>query len=166
MNGMGVNLSNGANTGQAPHSIIVFTLDGQRYALPLHAADRVVRIVAIGSLPKAPGIVFGVINIQGKVIPVINMRRRFALPEREIVLSDQLVVAHTAKRSVALIADEVLDVMSYPEQDMVAADQIVPGIEYVKGVVKLKDGLVFIHDLDKFLSLDEEDLLDRSLETT
>ncbi len=146
--------------------IIVFTLDDQRYALPLPAADRVVRMVAITPLPNAPDIILGVVNFQGRVTPVINMRRRFCLPERKIALTDQLVVAHTARRPVALVADAVLDVIACAEQSLIAAENILPGIAYVEGVVKLADGLVLIHDLDKFLSLEEEDSLDRVLETS
>ena len=149
---------------QDADSLIVFTLDNQRYALPMQAADRVVRIVAISSLPKAPDIVLGVVNIQGRVIPVVNMRRRFSLPEREFALSDQLLVAHTATRPVALIADEVLDVMKSTARNLVSAEKILPATEYVAGVVKLEDGLIFIHDLDRFLSLEEGAVLDSALE--
>lgn len=145
-------------------SLFVFTLDGQRYALPLPAVDRVVRMVAITPLPNAPDIVLGVVNFQGRVIPVINMRRRFCLPEREIALTDQLVVAHTARRPVALVADAVLDVIACPAQSLIAAEEVLPDIEYVEGVVKLADGLILIHDLDKFLSLEEENFLAQALE--
>lgn len=148
-----------------PDHLIVFSLDRQRYALPLYAADRVVRMVAITPLPKAPDIVLGVVNIQGRVIPVINMRRRFRLPERAIALTDQLVVAHTALRPVALVAEAVLDVIAYPAQSLIAAEDVLPNIEYVEGVVKLADGLILIHDLDKFLSLEEENFLAHALET-
>ncbi|MFZ2301240.1 MAG: chemotaxis protein CheW [Gallionella sp.] len=147
-----------------PDSLLVFMLDDQRYALPLPEVDRVVRMVAITPLPKAPDIVLGVVNIQGRVIPVVNMRRRFRLPEREIALTDQLVIAHTAKRPVALIADAVLDVIACPAHGLIAAAHIVPGMEYVEGAIKLEDGLTLIHDLDKFLSLEEEKSLDRALE--
>lgn len=146
--------------------LIVFTLSDQRYALPLPVADRVVRMVAITPLPKAPDIVLGVVNIQGRIIPVINMRRRFHLPEREIVLTDQLVVAHTARRPVALVADAVLDVIACPAQSLIAAEEVLPNIEYMEGVVKLVDGLIFIHDLDKFLSLEEENFLAHALENS
>jgi purine-binding chemotaxis protein CheW len=139
-------------------------LDDQRYALPLYAAERVVRMVAITPLPNAPDIILGVVNFQGRVIPVINVRRRFRLPEREIALTDQLVVAHTARRAVALMADSVLDVIASSEQNFVATANIFPKLEYVEGVVKLTDGLIFIHDLEKFLSLEEESSLDRALE--
>jgi len=143
--------------------LITFTLSDQRYALPLHMVDRVVRMVAVTPLPKAPDIVLGVVNIQGQVIPVINMRRRFSLPDRQIALTDQLVVAHTARRPVALMTDAVLDVIACSAQSLIAAENILPKVEYVKGVVKLTDGLILIHDLDKFLSLEEESSLDQAL---
>lgn len=145
--------------------LIIFTLDDQRYALPLPAADRVLHMVAITPLPNAPDIILGVVNVQGHVIPVINVRRRFCLPAREIALTDQLLVAHTARRPVALVVDAVLDVIAYAAQSLIAAEDIVPKLAYVEGVVKLSDGLILIHDLDKFLSLEEEDSLDRVLET-
>lgn len=149
-----------------PDSLLVITLDGRRYALPLPVVERVVRAVAITPLPNAPDIVLGVVNIRGRVIPVINMCRRFHLPEREIALTDQLVVAHTARRPVALVADAVLDVIACPAQNLIAAGEVLPNIEYVEGVVKLEDGLILIHDLDSFLSLEEENLLDCALEAS
>jgi purine-binding chemotaxis protein CheW len=146
-----------------PDHLIVFALAHQRYGLPLPVVDRVVRMVAVTPLPKSPDIVSGVINFQGQVIPVINMRRRFGLPEREFALSDQLVVAHTSRRPVALVADAVLDVMASSTQTLIEAESILPNVEYVEGVVKLPDGLILIHDLDKFLSLEEESSLDHAL---
>ncbi len=147
-----------------PNHLIVFALDSQRYALPLPVVDRVVRMAAITPLPKAPDIVLGIVNIQGRVIPVINIRRRFCLPDREIALTDQLVVAHTAQRPVALVADAVLDVIASSAQSLIAAENILPRVEYVEGVIKLADGMILIHDLDKFLSLEEAGSLDHALE--
>ena len=147
-----------------PNHLIVLALDSQRYALPLPVVDRVVRMAAITPLPKAPDIVLGIVNIQGRVIPVINIRRRFCLPDREIALTDQLVVAHTAQRPVALVADAVLDVIACSAQSLIAAENILPKVEYVEGVIKLADGLILIHDLDKFLSLEEAGSLDHALE--
>lgn len=148
------------------YSSMIFSLDNQRYALKLSVVDRVVRMVAIIPLPKAPDIVLGVVNYQGRVIPVINIRRRFNLPEKEIALTDQLVIAHTSRRPVALVADAVHDVIASSAQTLIETENILPGVEYVAGVVKLKDGLVLIHDLDTFLSLEEESSLNQALNTT
>ena len=62
--------------------LIVFTLNEQRYALYLSVVERIVRIVRITPLPKAPEIVSGVINVAGRIIPVLDTRKRFRLPER------------------------------------------------------------------------------------
>lgn len=144
--------------------LVVFTLDEQRYALYLSAVEKVVRVVEITPLPKAPEIVPGVVNVYGRVIPVMNIRKRFRLPEREITLSDRLLIAQTRIRATALIVDDVSGVFECPEQEIIAAGKILPGIEYIEGVVKLKDGMLFIHDLDRFLSLEEENMLDNALE--
>ncbi|MGH8705398.1 MAG: chemotaxis protein CheW [Burkholderiales bacterium] len=144
--------------------LVVFSLGDQRYGLRLPTVERVLRAVDVTALPKAPDIVLGVVNVQGRIIPVINLRRRFRLPERDVALTDQLVIARTVRRPVALAADAVTGVLEYSAQEAVGAQDIVPGIEYVEGVVKLADGLVLIHDLDRFLSLEEETALDRAME--
>lgn len=145
------------------NQIVVITLDEQRYALYLSVVERVVRMVQITPLPKAPEIVLGVINVQGRVIPAINIRKRFSLPEREIDLSDQLIIANTPRRTIALVADAVSCIIEYAEQDTIAGEKILPGMEYVDGVVKLEDGIILIHDLDRFLSLEEEKTLDNAI---
>jgi purine-binding chemotaxis protein CheW len=145
--------------------LVIFLLNDQRYGLPLVTVDRVVRMVCITPLPKAPDIILGIVNVQGQVIPVINMRRRFCLPEREITLTDQLVIAHTALRPVALVVDAVLDVFTPLVEVIIEAQSILFGTQYIKGVIKLNDGLILIHELDKFLSLEEEAFLSRAMET-
>lgn len=144
--------------------LVVFTLDDRRYGLPLSAVERAVRMVDVTPLPQAPQIVLGIVNVQGRVMPVVDPRRRFRLPARDFTLIDQLLIARTARRPVALAADAVTGVLEYSAQEAAGARDIVPGIEYVEGVVKLPDGLVLIHDLDKFLSLEEETALDRAIE--
>lgn len=143
--------------------LVVWTLDDQRYALPLTRVERVVRAVEITALPSAPEIVCGILNVQGRVMPVVDIRRRFQLPERETALADHLIIARAARRTVAFFVDMVSGVVDISESDVVAADAVVPGLGCIAGVVKLNDGVILIHDLDRFLSLDEEDALDKAL---
>lgn len=145
------------------NSLVIFTLDEHSYGLHLPAVERALRMIEISPLPKAPEIVIGVINLQGRIVPVFNVRKRFRLPEREMSLSDQLIVAQTSRRTVAMLADAISGVVAYPEQQVIAAERILPGLEYVEGVAKLADGMILIHDLDKFLSLEEETTLDNAL---
>lgn len=147
------------------HSIqlVIFTLDERRYALHLTAVQRIVRTVDVTPLPKAPDIALGVINVQGKIVPVVDVRKRFRLPEREMNLEDHLIIGRTSRRTVALLVDSVSGVIEYDEGSVIASQTILPGIDYVEGVVKLADGVVLIHDLDKFLSLDEEKILEEAM---
>lgn len=142
---------------------VVFALDDHRYGLPLPTVERIVRIVEITPLPKAPDIVLGVVNVQGRVIPVVNLRRRFRLPERELALADQLIIARTRERPFALVADSAHGVVECDERDISAPGRLVPGLEYLEGVAKTPDGLVLIHDLSRFLALEEEQLLERAM---
>ena len=143
--------------------LVIFTLDESRFALKLSAVDRVVRVVEITPLPKAPDIVLGIINVQGGIIPVIDVRKRFRFPKRETQLNDQLILARTAKRTVALLADDVTGVMACPVKRIVEAEKVVSGMAFVEGIVKIDEGMILIHNLDIFLSLDEKNRLDDAL---
>jgi purine-binding chemotaxis protein CheW len=144
---------------------LVFTLDDQSYALHLPSVDRIARMTQITPFPNAPRVVLGVVNIHGRIVPVIDFRQRFNLPKREIVLEDRLIFAHAGLRRLALIADAVTEVIECPEHSLALTDHILPGLKYLEGILKFKDGLVLIHDLDKFLSLEEEKALDIALDT-
>jgi purine-binding chemotaxis protein CheW len=144
---------------------IVFVLDGKRYALRLSAVDRVARMVHITPLSSAPAILLGIVNMKGQVMPVINVRHRFNLPNRKIHLSDLLIFARTERRSVVLLADAVTDIIECSERSLISAELILPGLEQIEGIIKFEDGLVVIQNLDKFLSLEEEKFLDSALAT-
>ena len=145
------------------NKLLVFMLDNQSYALALSAVERVVRAVEVTRLPAAPEIVAGVINVQGRIIPVVSLRLRFGLPEKAIALSDQLVLIQTSKWTLALVADEVTGVIECPDENLIKKEDILPGADYVTGVVKLKKGMVLIADIESFLRLDEDMKLEAAI---
>ena len=145
------------------NQFVVFSLAGQRYALRLSTVERIVRAAAVTDLPMAPLGVVGVIDLQGRIVPVVSLRRRFRLPEREIVPDDAFIVATTAYRTVALVVDSVIGVVARQDKELTLTSQILPKVDYIEGVVKLPDGLALIHDLERLLSLDEAKALDDAL---
>jgi purine-binding chemotaxis protein CheW len=147
----------------ATRELVVLNLADQRYALDVTVVERIVLAVAITRLPKAPQIVLGIVNVQGRVVPVVDTRQRFGLPSREIELSDHLVIARTSRRVIALLADAAAGVIRCAPDEITEADHILSSAEYLEGVVRLTDGLILIHDLDTFLSPVEEQSLDRAL---
>lgn len=143
--------------------LVVFCLDEQRYALSLAAVERIVRAAEVTLLPNAPPIVLGVLDVDGHVLPVLDVRRRFGLRQREISPADQFLIARTAPRTVVLVVDEAQGVIERSQAEIIGSREIVPGLEQFEGVVRLDDGLVLIHDLEKFLSLDEARALDEAM---
>ncbi|MDO8787420.1 MAG: chemotaxis protein CheW [Sulfuritalea sp.] len=147
-----------------PIRLVLLRVDGQTYALHLAAVDRVLRMVEVTPLPGAPDAVEGVINIQGEVATIVSIRRRLGLTHRAVGVSDSLVLAHARTRRLAIIAESVLGVVECPADVVVSSGDIARGIEHIEGVLKTSDGLVLIHDLDRFFSPEEEQSLDLALE--
>ncbi len=147
-----------------PMRWVLMTVDGQCYALPLMAVDRVLRMVEVTPLPGAPDVVEGVIDIQGEVVPVVSIRRRLGLTYRSREISDSLIVARARNRRLAVIAESVLGVVERSGADVVSTSDIARVPPYVAGLLKTGDGLVLIQDLDKFFSFEEERSLEQAME--
>lgn len=145
--------------------LVAFRLLDGRYGLELATVERVLPMVAVSPLPGAPAAVLGAVNLQGRAVPVVDLRVRFGLAARAPEVSDHLLVARTAKRTVALPVDEALGVMDVAATAVADPDEVAPGVELLSGVAALADGLLYIHDLDALLSLDEERQLDDALGT-
>jgi purine-binding chemotaxis protein CheW len=144
--------------------LVVFSVEDERYALRLPVVERVLPMVAVSPLPKAPAVALGVINLHGAVVPVLDIRRRLGLPPRDYGLTAHLLVARTSRRTVALPVDEVLGVSDVAAEAITLPAAVLPGIRQVEGIIALADGLLFIHDLERFLSLDEERRLAEALD--
>lgn len=148
----------------ASRLVLSFSLDDVRYALPLECVERVVRTVEVTPLPDAPEVIVGVINVRGRIVPVADIRKRFRLPARAMTLEDKLIIAHTARRSLAVVADEVYGISEYDSDEVSSAQDAADGVRLVAGIVKTEEGVMLIHDLDTFLAAEDELSLERALE--
>jgi len=144
--------------------LVVFVLDEQDYALPLNNVVRVIHAVEIKTLPKAPEIIPGIINVKGQIIPVVDVRKRFGLISREIIPDDQLIIADTGKRQIALMIDHVIGIKKITSLQLINTKETLPFAGYIKGVVTIEDELILIYDLEQFLNLNEELELEQALE--
>lgn len=122
-----------------------------------------VRAVAIAALPKAPPIVEGIINFRGTLVPVLDIRQRFGLGPIPLAPEQHLILAQAGHRLVAMRVDRALDLVVVDQDAIRTAAQVAPGAEYVAGIAKLADGLLVIHDLESFLSIDEAGQVDAAV---
>jgi purine-binding chemotaxis protein CheW len=126
--------------------LLTFKLDDQEYALNIDNVVQVVRMVAVTKAPKAPDFVEGMLNLRGRVIPVVDLRKRCGLPVKPYDLNTQLLIARTDSRTMALMVDGVSEVLSMPAANVEPPENIGVGMEHLAAVGKLGDRLVLIVD--------------------
>lgn len=145
--------------------LLTFAVENNRLALMARDVQEVVRAVATAPLPGAPEPVVGVINVRGTLVPVLDIRARFGWTTTPLALEQHFILARAGPRLVALWVDRALELLEVATEAITAPDEVVPGARYVGGVVRLADGVLVIHDLARFLSLDEAHELDSVLAT-
>ncbi len=135
---------------------LLFELNRYKFAIDVSNINRITRSVEITSLPNAPEIVLGVVNVRGDVMPVIDIRKRFGFPGKKVSVNDFLIIGKVKQLSIALIIDNVDEIIEIPVDEIIDRKNVLPGIPHVDGILKLKGDIIYINDLSKLLSLDEE----------
>ena len=142
--------------------LVSFNLGKEEFAVDILKIQEINRMVEITKVPKSPEFVEGVINLRGKVIPIIDLRKRFNLPGSENTKQTRIVVVDIDNKVVGLVVDAVSEVLRLPANTVEPPPPIVAGIdsEYISGVGKLEDRLLILLELDKVLSKDEKRVLE------
>jgi purine-binding chemotaxis protein CheW len=143
--------------------VLVFEVGGQRYGLPTVDVRELVRAVTITRLPNAPAFIEGVVNVRGRILPVLDIRARFHLPAKPLDPDDHFIVASAGPRGVILRVDRATHLALVDEASAQSAQALGSSATYVAGVARLDGGLVLIHDLATFLSAAEAASLDAAL---
>lgn len=144
--------------------LLLFEVDQIRCALPLRNVKRVALAAAMTPLPNAPNAVAGLINVHGELMPVMNIRRRLGLPEKEISLEDRFIISRSEKREMALWVERVYGVESRPAKCRDNIHSVLEKLPHLSGVTAIDDELVLIHDLENFLSDEDEKQLALAME--
>ena len=151
----------GTNSFRLSGYFVVFTLDQLNFALPVSIVDTIVRVVEITPVPGTPVSVLGVINVKGKVVPVFNIRRLFGFSDRELKLTDQLIIARISGHTISFITDMVTGITNRLDKKIITADKVFPGLEkFIEGLVFFEDGMILIYDLGKLFTVENREVLD------
>ncbi len=143
--------------------IVLFQLEKPRYAIYLNTVVRVVQSVEITALPKAPKKIMGVINYLGEIIPVIDLRKLFHLKTHPVNINDQFIITQCNDRIVVLVVDAVIGIKEIARDQIIDSGHAFPYAEYLKGITIIENEIVLINDLEKLLSIDEHQLLDKAI---
>ncbi len=142
---------------------LTFLLGVESYGIEIAYITEIVGIQPITEVPELPAYVKGIINLRGKIIPVMDVRIRFKKQETEYDDRTCIIVIDIHDISIGMIVDSVSEVLSIPEQEIVPPPDISKNQKkYIKGIGKTAEEVVLILDCEKLLEDDELDLLTKT----
>ena len=139
--------------------LVTFRIGEEEFGVDILRVQEIIRIMEITRVPKSPDFVEGVINLRGKVIPIIDLRKRFGLEVKEHDKHTRIIVIEMNNMIVGFVVDAVSEVLRVPADTVEPPPPAVMGgidSEYISGVGKLEDRLLILLDLDKLLSQEEQ----------
>lgn len=139
--------------------LVVFQLGKHYYALPHTAVTRVLRAVAITPFPTQSATLRGLINVQGSIVPVLDLHQKLGLPSRGIGLSDHFIMAHTDDFAIVMNVDQVAEVLECPTAEMTDAGELIGHCPWVSRIVKQPNRMILLLDLSQLLSEEEKQQL-------
>ncbi len=137
--------------------LVGFRVGGETFAVPIALVHEIVRVPEITAVPEAPECIEGVINLRGKIIPVVDLRKRFGEAAVSRGKKNRILVAEVEGKLVGLMVDAASEVLKLPPSEIEAPPNVFESDElnYVTGVGKLGDRLVILVDLAKVLQRGE-----------
>lgn len=145
-----------SGTGKGGDDLVQFVtcrIAQEEFALDVLSVQEINRMVEVTRVPKAPYFVEGVINLRGRIIPVLDLRRRFGLPTSDRTDDSRIMVVLVRQRMVGLIVDEVVEVLRLPKVMIEPPPSVgnSAGAEFTQGVGRIDDRLLIVLDLNRLL---------------
>ena len=130
--------------------IVVFELGAERYGVDIATVYEIIRHQPITAVPRAPAFVEGIINLRGRIVPVVDLRARLGLATSDVTKATRIVVAETAGTRVGLIVDGVSEVLIVPGDAIEPTPEVAVGAEaaYLRGIAKLGERLIILLALE------------------
>jgi purine-binding chemotaxis protein CheW len=144
--------------------VVVFDVASESYAVNIARVHEIIRLQQITVIPGAPACIEGVINLRGKVIPVLDLRKRFSLVAAEHTRASRIVVVEISGQTIGLVVDGVSEVLRIATDRIEPPSPLVTGIDsrYLRGIAKIEDRLIVLLDLDQVLTPIEQQQLETS----
>ncbi len=139
---------------QTEQQLVVFELNNEVYGVDIAKVHEIIRMQNITQVPRAPQFVEGVINLRGRVIPVVDLRKRFGFAKTEHSKQSRIVVVEIEGQTIGMIVDGVSEVLRVPTASIEPPSPVVTTLDsdYLRGIAKLEDSLIILLQLDKILS--------------
>jgi purine-binding chemotaxis protein CheW len=137
--------------------LVTFQVGGEEFGLDVFAVHEILRWQAVTPVPRAPAFVEGVLDVRGAVVPVVDLRRRFEVPDVAYTDETRIVLVDFSGERLGLVVDSVTEVLRAPETSVSAPPAYIRGLaaEFMRGIVRHEGRLIILMDLDRILTSEE-----------
>jgi len=137
--------------------VVGLRIGRETFGIPIGMVREIVRVPEITSVPNAPDYIEGVINLRGRIVPVVDLRKRFGQPATELDRRSRILVVEHRGRLAGMIVDSASEVLKIPESEIEAAPAMMQegGLDCVTGLGKYKGRLIILLDIAKVLAARE-----------
>lgn len=141
--------------------ILIFSINGEYYATDIMEVERILGYEPSTKLPDVPEFVDGVINYEGKILPVISLAKRFDIENNKITSNSKLIVVKYENGKIGIIVDLVSEVKDVNGENIEEPPEVVSGISkrYLKGLIKIDNKIIIFLNMAQILSEEEKELL-------
>lgn len=154
-------MATAAISGNSLLQLVTFKVAEEEYGVDILSVQEIIRHTGITKVPSAPAFVEGILNLRGKVIPIIDMRKRFGLAPKDPDPQTRIVVFALTSGVVGCLVDSVSEVLRLPSTMVDAPPAVVAGVDskYILGVGRLDDRLLILLDSGQVLTVEELDAI-------
>lgn len=148
------------------NQLVVFRIGKEYFGVGVEAVREIVRVPEVTEVPDAPVFLEGVINLRGRVVPVIDLRKRLRLNGSERTDATRVLITEDAESTVGLIVDSVAEVLKIQDDDIEEPPEMISaiGVEYITGVAKVDERLIILLDIKKVLSVEDMKSMSKAAE--
>lgn len=141
--------------------LVSFEIADEEFGIDILKVQEIIRVLDVTRMPNAPAFIEGVINLRGKIVPVIDLRRRFNRQPKENDGNTRIIVVELSGKTVGFLVDRVQEVIRVETTIIESPPDLVTNVQtrYITGVAKLNDRLLLLLDLDQILKADEQEAL-------
>lgn len=142
---------------------VIFKLNREEYGVEIDHVQEITEIKSITTVPNTPPFVEGIINLRGKIVPIVSIKKRFSLPQQGGLEEQRIIIINLKEKQVGFVVDDASQVLTLDDSQIEKPPELIAGVDrdYISGIGKVEEKIIVLLDLEKILSEQERNEIEK-----